>query len=345
MIKRLIVFAVLPLLVVAGVSRTSGQGAKPAELVMYEAGGASGQSVEKGYLEPFTRDTGIRVKRISPQDFGKLRAMVASGAVTADLWELGGQDVEVAVKAGLLEKLDYAGVPVADLYKEAVHPYALGFQYYSTVLAWRTGAFPKGPTTWKDFWDVKKFPGPRAIRDRAVDNLEFALLADGVPPDKVYPIDVERAFRKLNELKPHIATFWTAGAQPPQLVIAGEVVMTTVWSGRVQAVAADAPVQYTWNQGILHLSYFTVPKGAPNRAWAMKLFPYLADPKNQARAAEVIAYTGPSRQMIDFVPKDKAGLYPTSPANYGVQMVQSQQWWAEHQAEVEQRWNEWKLQK
>lgn len=322
---------------------TSGQGAKPAEIVMVEAGGPSGLSIEKGYLEPFTRDTGIKVKRISPNDFGKLKAMIASGTVTVDLFELGGQDVETAAKSGLIEKLDLGGVPLADLYKEAVHPYGLGYQYYSTVLAWRKDVFTTAPTGWKDFWDVKKFPGPRCVRDRAVDNLEFALLADGVAPEKIYPIDLDRAFRKLSELKPSIATFWTAGAQPPQLLIASEVVMCTAWSGRIQNVAADAPLAYTWDQGILHVSYFTIPKGAPNRTWALKIFPYIADPKNEARAAEVIAYTGPNRKMFDFIPKDKLNLYPTAPANYAKQIVQRQEWWAEHQPEAERRWNEWKL--
>jgi putative spermidine/putrescine transport system substrate-binding protein len=343
-IKLLSIVVVVALVVTVGGSGiTSGQGAKPAELVMVEAGGASGQSIEKGYLEPFTRDTGIKVKRLSPNDFGKLKAMIASGTVTVDLFELGGQDVETAAKTGLIEKLDLGGVPVGDLYKEAVHTHGMGYQYYSTVLAWRKGAFPTDPASWKDFWDVKKFPGPRCVRDRAVDNLEFALLADGVPPDKIYPIDMDRAFRKLSELKPHIATYWTAGAQPPQLLISGEVVMVAAWSGRIQNVAADAPVAYTWDQAIIHISYFTIPKGAPNRAWALKLFPYIADPKNEARAAEVIAYTGPNRKMFDHIPKDKLHLYPTAPANYAKQIVQRQDWWAEHQPEAERRWNEWKL--
>ena len=144
---------------------------------------------------------------------------------------------------------------------------------YSTVMGYRTDVFKEGsgPKSWADFWDVEKFPGPRTMQNGPIDNLEFALLADGVPKDKLYPIDVDRAFSKLDQIKKHVAVWWTTGAQSAQLLIDKEAVLGTAWNGRYYgAIKHGAPLVIEWNQGAIKESAFGIPKGAKDAYWGQK---------------------------------------------------------------------------
>src|SRR5205823_2462578 len=85
------------------------------------------------------------------------------------------------------------------------------------------------PKSWADWWDVKKFPGARSMRDHPVDNLEFALIADGVAMDKLYPLDVDRAFKKLDQIKPHVNVWWSTGQQPAQLLLDKQFWIDDAW--------------------------------------------------------------------------------------------------------------------
>src|SRR5207237_6279025 len=138
-----------------------------------------------------------------------------------------------AERLGLGERIDDTIVDRSKFPAEARAPYVFASSVYSTVLAYRKDAF-KGdhPKTWADFWDVKAFPGPRSLRNHPVDNLEAALMADGLAADKLYPIDVDRAFKKLDAIHRHINVWWTTGQQPAQLLVDKEVVLATGWNGR-----------------------------------------------------------------------------------------------------------------
>ena len=128
---------------------------------------------------------------------------------------------------------------------------------------------------------MKKFPGPRSLRNHPVDNLEAALMADGVAKDKLYPIDVDRAFKKLDQIQPHINVWWTTGQQPAQLLVDKEVVLATGWNGRFyDLIRKEAPLAIEWNGGILKQGSWVVPKGAKDQYWAMKML--AADVRSQA---------------------------------------------------------------
>ena len=156
-----------------------------AELRMTEAGGASGDSIQAGYLEPFQKASGITVIRENPSGLGKLRAMVEAGAVTSILLELGSPELEQAKALDLVEPLDWDAIGPEPMFEEAKGEYGYGYQYYSTIMAWREDA--KAPQSWQDFWDVANFPGKRALPDYPTYILPMALLADGVPVAELYP--------------------------------------------------------------------------------------------------------------------------------------------------------------
>ena len=140
--------------------------------------------------------------------------------------------------------------------------YSLG-----TNLVYRKDKFPNGgPQSWADFWDVKKFPGSRCLFDRSFTCLAFALLADGVPIDKLYPMDIDRAFRKMDEIKPHIKVWWRDGSQSQQLIRDGEVDMIAMWSARaVDLIDDKVPLEIVWNGAELYYANLWSRRATPTR--------------------------------------------------------------------------------
>jgi putative spermidine/putrescine transport system substrate-binding protein len=310
------------------------------ELRMTEAGGASGDSIQAGYIEPFQKSSGVTVVRENPSGLGKLRAMVEAGAVTSILLELSSPELEQAKALDLVEPLDWDAIDPLPMFEEAKDESGYGYQYYSTIMAWRDDA--KAPQSWQDFWDVEAFPGKRALPDYPTYILPMALLADGVPVDQLYPLDLDRAFASLERIKDHVAVWWQAGAQPPQLLQDNEVQYAVAWSGRV---AGQEGIAYSFQDGQLDIAFFVVPKGADanQKALAMGIFYEMSVPENQAAAADVVSYTGNSPELEPLLPQDRLGEFPTTKANKDVQHLADARWWFENAEEVETRWQEFKL--
>lgn len=328
------------LTVLAMAAASSVAHAQVKEIRMLESGGPSGDSIEQAYVKPFTEKTKFKVVRESPSGIGKLQAMVQSKNVTATLVELGSTQVAMARTLGLVEPLDWAAIDAAPMYPEARMADAFGYQYFSTVVAWEKGA--KKPNSWADFWNVKDFPGKRALPDYASYALPLALLADGVKPENLYPLDVDRAFASLQKIKGSVAVWWTSGAQAPQLLEDKEVKYAAAWSGRI---VGNPKLEYTYNQGLLQVSYFVVPKGADpaTKAAAMGLLHEMSQLKNQSVASAIIPYTGASPGIEKSFAKDKVDDYPTSEANKKLQVLSDPNWTADNVKLIEKRWQEFKL--
>lgn len=310
------------------------------EFRILESGGPSGESIEEAYIKPFTARTGIKVVRESPTSLGKMQAMVASKNVTTVLVELGGTNLFQARAMGLLEPLDWNKINPDPMFPEAKLPDGFGYQYFSTILTWGKGTKPLN--SWADFWNLKDFPGKRALPDYPGYTLPLALLADGVKPENLYPLDVDRAFKSLNKIKGSVAVWWKAGAQPPQLLEDKEVQYSAAWSGRI---VGNPKLEYTYKQGFLQVSYFAVPKGASPAAKeaAMGLLHEMSKADNQVKASEAVPYTGASPDIQAKLPAGKLDDYPTSPNNKAIQALGDPSWTANNAKEIERRWQEFKL--
>lgn len=314
------------------------------ELRVMEAGGASGDSIELAYIKPFTERTGIKVIRENPTSLGKLQAMVQSNNVTSALVELGSFNVAMARAQGLLEPLDWAAINPGPMYPEAKLKDAFGYQYSSTIIASEKGA--KKMRSWADFWNVKDFPGKRALPDYPSFALPIALLADGVKAENLYPLDLDRAFASLRKIKDSVNIWWTSGAQPTQLLEDKEVRYSAAWSGRV---VGNPKIDATYDNGMLSLSYFVVPKGADPaaKAAAMKLLHEMSQLKNQAVAAGAFPATGPSPGIEQLLPVQKLADLPTTEANKKIQALNDPQndptMTPEKAKLIEKRWQEFKL--
>ena len=314
--------------------------AQTKEFRILESGGTSGDSIQEAYIKPYTARTGVRVVRESPTSLGKLQAMVQSKTVTAVLVELGATNLFQARALGLLEPLDWSKINPEPMFAEAKQPDGFGYQYFSTIIAWPKGAKPM--TSWADFWNVKDFPGKRALPDYPSYTLPLALLADGVKPENLYPLDVDRAFKSLARIKGNVAVWWKAGAQSPQLLEDKEVQYAAAWSGRI---IGNAKLDYTYNQGLLQASYFAVPKGAnaAEKEAAMGLLHEMSKADNQITAAAMIPYTGASPNIAGKLHPAKLEQFPTSPKNKAVQALSDPSWTAGNAKEIERRWQEFKL--
>ena len=168
-----------------------------------------------------------------PDAWPVMRSQVATGKPTWDVVDVATNFCLRGGEQGIVEKLDFSKLPnAAAMPADYRSDYSIVYETYSTVLGYSTAKFAKAeaaPQSWADFWDVKKFPGRRSLRNHPLATLEIALMADGVPADKLYPLDVDRAFKKLEEIKPHITVWWTSGAQSAQLLNDGEVDMIQAW--------------------------------------------------------------------------------------------------------------------
>jgi len=199
-------------------------------------GGSYTAAQEAAFFKPFTAATGIQVRTVTPVSYGKIKAQVQTRTYEFDMTSLNSTQWLRASREGLTEPIDWTVVKKEALPPNAIVADGIGIaqNILGTALCYRSDKYPNGgPTSWADFWDVKRFPGNRSLcMNDSPRTLIFALLGDGVPRDQVYPIDIDRAFKKLDQIKPHVKVWWREGTQSQQLIRDGEVDMMSIWNAR-----------------------------------------------------------------------------------------------------------------
>jgi len=317
------------------------------ETVSYASyGGAYQEGVRKAILDHLPKDHGMKVvDYVLSGGIRDIRTKVKANAVDIDVAELYGGLCDTAAREGLIEKLDYSKIPnAAGIPAHLRNDYWVGFTAYSTVLAWNTEVYgDKPPQNWADFFDVEKFPGTRAAgATYPSTNMEIGLLADGVPKDQIYPVDMDRAIKKWVDFKPHLTVSWSTGAQSTQLATAQEVDMLTIWAARIEAAIKEgAPYAYTLNDAVMDVECLVVPKGSPNPEGAIRLINHLLDPKYQANLPDYIPY-GPMNQdafKLGLISPEKAAKVVTSTENIAKQLITDMPWWADNVVDAQTRWD------
>ncbi len=322
--------------------------AQAKQIVVSDPGGPYTVAYRKAFYDPFEKATGIRVVSVAreSQPVAQFSAMVQAKNFIWDVTTLTlSADIPILEQRGLLEPMGLNASEFPGLMPDAITPNWLGVDVYSTVLAYRTDKLGQNaPKSWADFWDVQKFPGRRSLRRNPLDTLEQGLMADGVSIDKLYPLDVDRAFRSLDRIKKHIAVWWTSGAQAMQLIQSGEVDMISTWNGRAQAaIDGGAPVAIVWNQGLYSIEGWGIPKGTPNAAAAKAFVRFCADAERQAIMTEDLAYGPTNLKAYDRIPAKRASILPTAPDNIKGMRLPSPEWWHQNREKVSERFNAWLL--
>lgn len=335
------------------------------DLVVVSWGGAYSRSQQKAYHDPYmARNPNIRI--INDDSSGeaapKLRAMNEARNVT---WALVDAEAGPAIEMcdeGLVEEVDHDsllapapdGTPASEDFGEfIVSPCFIPQIVYSTTWAYRTDLLKRKPKSIKDVFNLKKFPGKRAMLKKPVNNLEWALIADGVRASKVYEVlstekGVARAFKKLDTIKDHIV--WAdSGAQPPQLLADGEVVIASSFNGRFfSAIEEDKqPIAMMWDHQIFDLDGWVIPRGGPHQAEVRKYLRFATDTQRLADQAKYISYAPTRKSSTPLVGKhaelgiDMAPHMPTDPKNAKKTLLIDYQFWADNRQDLDEQFNAW----
>ena len=328
----------------------SGQGATSSRssgpLVVRDIGGAYGAANRTAVYDPFTRETGIQIKVVNILH-KRMIAQIEEGRPRFDVMDINMTHLALFKQEGLSEELDYdrlKNARNAGIAESLLTSHGVGKNYWASVLAYRADSFGgKGPESWADFWSTGQFPGRRALQG-SLDwpELEFALLADGVPLDRLYPLDVDRAFAALDDIKDSLPTFWESGAVPGELLNRKEVVASSVWNGRVQSLIKDgSPLAYSWNGARRQSNGYGIPKGAANPEAAYRLIDFALRPDVQARFARIHPAGPVVPAAYAHLSETAAAHLASSPGHLRSGFDLDVGWWVENGDALTKRWQAW----
>lgn len=319
------------------------------DLTIVGWGGAGQAAQDEVYFKPFAAKTGKPLIQESwDGGYGVLQAKMKAGAPNWDVVQVEAEELALGCADGIYEKLDWAKMGVKDEFlKDAVSECGAGVIYWSMAMGYDGDKLKEGPKNWADFWDTKKFPGKRSLRKGAKYNLEFALLADGVKPAELYdvlstPEGVDRAFKKLDELKPSIV-WWEAGAQPIQFLASGEVTVTSVYNGRVTGInkAEGKNFRLVWPESMYAVDSWVILKGAENKDLAQDFISFASQAENQAKLPLKVDYGVPNTKAAATIPEEVQKNLPTYPANLEHAIALNVDFWIDNSEALTERFNAW----
>lgn len=341
---------------------TMGSAAFAQETVtIISSGGALGDGVIKAFIEPFEKESGITVKIVKDQASpAQLMLKAQAGNMDVDVAGIPPGDAFLMLGKDALESIDYAKLDadlMAKLPEGAKQPWGVQSFSYAWVLGVDTNRYPDGtgPQSWADLWDVEKFPGTRVMESAELGSqgpLEEALLADGVPMEELYPLDVDRAFASLDRIKPHIRKWWKVGSEQMQLFQGGAITMGQGFDGRFNALIAEGkPIAVNYNQAKVTGFYWTIPKGAKNPDAAHKFIEFASRPENQAVFAQMTGYGPSNPDTFEHLDPEFAKTLITYPDNLANSYELNAAWFAEvgedgktNADRIAERWNMWIIQ-
>ncbi|WP_151719789.1 extracellular solute-binding protein [Gemmobacter serpentinus] len=310
--------------------------AESTEVIMQDPGGGYGEALRKVMYDPFTAETGITVVTVQEARSGpRIKAQVEAGKTEWDLTFIFDQETKLLGDCCLAD-IDYSKMSEEAQKTLAVMPDNLkrqkgvALQVIGVGLVYNKDVYSGDakPASWADFWDVEKFPGQRCLPAWPRFVMEAALMADGVTKDQLYPLDMERALKKIEEIKPHVSKWWTTSAQPPQLLLDGEADMCMAYTGSTSKLALEgAPIEVEWNQGFVYYDFFSIPKDAPNYDNAMKLLSWRLEPARAAELTSNFPVALPSSVVFEAADPAISIYWANNPANVSRAIEWSPDYW------------------
>jgi putative spermidine/putrescine transport system substrate-binding protein len=349
--KGLLYCGLLPVVLFAPASQAQN------ELTFVSWGGAYTRSQMLAFVRPYQSATETR---ITVEDYNggldELRNQVRSLNFKWDVIDLELSDAIRGCEEGLLEKIDPASLKASqnnqpitdDFIAGSLAECAIGTVIWSTVIAYNPVAFSdEQPDSLEDFFDTARFPGRRGLRRTPKANLEWALLADGVPQPLVYDVlateaGLSRALRKLNEIKPQLV-WWQAGIDAPRLLETGRVVMTSAYNGRIEAATGDRnqPFAMIWDHQIWNIDLLGIPKDNPRGLAALDFIRFATASEQLAEQARHIPYGPVRRSSMAHLSREERANLPTQSSNFASALQIDARWWAEHYEAINNRFEEW----
>lgn len=304
-------------------------------------GSAYQDAQNEAMLAPWADAEGAIITNDSPTSYAKIAQMVDAGTPT---WDVVDSEpfYPVANCGTYVEKLDFTRIDKSKFPEGTVSDCSIPFMQYSTVMVYNTESFSTAPTSYADFFDTERFPGVRSVPNWAGGGaLELALLADGVAADKLYPLDLDRAFKKLDTIRDSL-TFWNTSSESQQALEDGTVDMSFVWSGRAYEAAKNgASVEPVWDNNLLAWASLSIVKGSPNKAAAQSFIEYAAKAEPQARFAELQPYSPANSDSTPKLDNLQAKYNVADPKIQSQAIVTNVKYWADKNDAANEAWTAW----
>jgi spermidine/putrescine-binding protein len=319
------------------------------EVIIATTGGLMERSLQEHFYRRFERESGIRVRSVPielPDQWARARAGARSGNMPFDI--VTATPPDLIQHADILQPLDCNAMPgvVASALPNSCFSHGLMRTAGGMTLVWSKRAFPNGgPQSWADFFDLQRFPGPRALPDTG--DREWwvplaALMADGVARDRLFPMDMDRAYRKLDQLKPQVAAWWKSGDNSMQILRGGDAVATMVYSSRAVPLAKSGEFDFTWNQAIRDVGNWAVLKGGPNTANAIRFLDFFVrNPQEHVPFSEKVSFDSNNREAPNLVPPEERRFRPSWPENWEKLVIADYEWVAANRDRLRERWVSW----
>jgi mannopine transport system substrate-binding protein len=319
------------------------------EVIIATTGGLMTTSLQTHFYKRFEAETGIKVRAVAielPDQWARAIAGARTGSVPFDV--VTATPPDLIQHAEILQTLDCAAMP--GIAAHALPGSCTSKGIIRTVggmaLTWSKKAFPNGgPQSWTDFFDVAKFPGPRSLPDTG--DREWwvplaALMADGVPRDKLFPMDLDRAYKKLDTIKKNVAAWWKSGDNSMQILRGGDAVMSMLYSSRAVPLAKSGEFDFTWNGAIRDTGNWAVLKGSPNMQNGLKFLDFFVqDPAEHLPFSGEVSFDSNNKEAAAQVPEAERRFRPSYPANYEKLVIADFQWIAGERAKMRERWVSW----
>ncbi|MGY4362929.1 putative spermidine/putrescine transport system substrate-binding protein [Bradyrhizobium sp. i1.3.6] len=342
--RRSVLAASVGLLATPMVIRPSYAGSGSVTFTSY--GGSFQEALEKYVMKGFTEETGINVNIVPSPELARIKAQLLTGNVEWDIFSGAAAEAASGSRQGFWEKLDHRVFDVGDLVAPP-HNDRISWNYYAAGVAWDPSKYGPGkhPTNFAEYFDVSKFPGRRTLFNNLRSSpLEVALLADGVAPKDIYPLDLNRAFKALDRVKPSVAAWVTTTPQTISLVQTGEVDFSFTYANRVKATTEPGGgkrLSFSFEQNVIYSEDMAVLKGAPNKENAIKLVAYFLRPEIQARIMNETGLIPVSKKAVPMLSAEARKWQPNfdSPNN----LMVNNEYWADNFDAVSRRFKEWIL--
>ncbi len=293
-------------------------------------------------FDPFMKATGALLQqKLLGGDLGDFRGQVERESVLWDVVDLPTDEVLPLAREEYLTPIDYQVVAKATLLEPFAMQHGVASSIFSTVLSYAADSQRK-PDGWRDFWDVARFPGGRALKDSPVGTLEFSLLADGVEIDRLYPLEVDRAFRSLERIRSDVVQWYDNTKQPVALVLNGDASMASTFSVRALPPENVADIGLQWRGGMLSSNSWVVPRGAPNSDVAMDFINFATRAVPTANLSRLVPFGPVNRDAFDLLRDDRIEVMPNTAPRYAVQFVENWAWWADNRVAMEERFKSWR---
>jgi putative spermidine/putrescine transport system substrate-binding protein len=312
-------------------------------LTFVSYGGSYQEAIAEAWLKPFhALHPNITIVQDQPTDYAKLESMVKAGIVSWDLVDIG-NDYGLESAAPYLTALDCSRLPCSEMEDPGTSKYRIPFHEFAVTMMYRKDKVPDPPKDWADFFDTEKYPAKRAMWKYAGQSglFEFALIADGVSSDQLYPLDVDRAFRKLDTIKDRVI-WWEDVADSTKLLADGEALLGMTFSGRVfDAVKDGVPIEINWKDAATGGEYFVIPKGAKHVDAAYQLASYITSAAHNADGSKIFPLSPTNVKARPKVSKSSPS-YPYLPAPHKADTFGlNDQYYADNYKQLNERFQEW----